>query len=89
MLLHSNTGPELFCHNKTKARQNCKRYTRLYTKNRVSQNESQTNNLGAWALENRLCGTWDLPRSGVKPVSNALAGGFFTAEPPRKPSMLF
>ena len=41
---------------------------------------------GSWALEHRLssCGTraqllcdiWDLPRSGIKPVSPALAGRF-------------
>ena len=28
---------------------------------------------------------WDLPRSGIKPVSPALAGTFFTTEPPGKP----
>ena len=28
---------------------------------------------------------WDLPRSGIEPVSPALAGGFFTAEPPGTP----
>ena len=28
---------------------------------------------------------WDLPRSGVEPVSPALAGRFFTIEPPGKP----
>ena len=28
---------------------------------------------------------WDLPRLGIKPVSPALAGGFFTTEPPGKP----
>ena len=28
----------------------------------------------------------DLPRSGIKPESSALAGGFFTAEPPREAS---
>ena len=27
-----------------------------------------------------------LPDPGIKPMSPALAGGFFTAEPPRKPS---
>ena len=31
---------------------------------------------------------WNLPESGIKPVSPALAGGFFTAEPPRKPSAM-
>ena len=42
----------------------------------------------------RSCGTqaqlprgmWDLPGSGIEPVSPALAGGFFTTEPPRKPN---
>jgi len=28
---------------------------------------------------------WNLPRSGIKPVSSALAGGFFTIELPGKP----
>ena len=52
---------------------------------------------GSRATEHRLnncgpraylpCGTWDLPRSGIKPVSPALAGGFFTTEPPRKPEV--
>ena len=27
---------------------------------------------------------WDLPRSGIEPLSPVLAGGFFTTEPPRK-----
>jgi len=29
-----------------------------------------------------LRGTWDLPRSRIKPMSPALAGGFFTTGPP-------
>ena len=47
-----------------------------------------------WALGHRLnsCSTliqwlwgmWDLPGSGIKPISPALAGGFFTSEPPGK-----
>ena len=50
-----------------------------------------------WALEHRLnsCDSWaqlfhsmwDLPRPGIKPMSPALAGGFFTTEPPGKPQM--
>jgi len=28
---------------------------------------------------------WDLPGSGIEPVSPALAGGFSTTEPPGKP----
>ena len=41
-------------------------------------------------LQHRLdgCGTWDLPRSGVEPVSPASAGRFFTTEPPEKPLIL-
>ena len=45
--------------------------------------EHSFNSCGEWAL--LLCGTWDLPRLGIKPVSPALAGGFFTTEPPGKP----
>ena len=32
-----------------------------------------------------LHSTWNLSGSGVNPMSPALAGGFFTAEPPGKP----
>ena len=32
-----------------------------------------------------LCGTWDLPRPGLEPVSPALAGRFSTTAPPGKP----
>ena len=35
-----------------------------------------------------LRGTWHLPRPGIKPVSLALAGRFFTTEPPGKPCHL-
>ena len=54
---------------------------------------------GPWALEHRLnsCGTqslllqgmWDLPGSGIEPVFPALAGRFFSTEPPGKPLLLF
>ena len=50
---------------------------------------------GSRSLERRLssCGAqsqllrsmWDLPGSGLEPVSPALAGGFLTTEPPGKP----
>ena len=33
-----------------------------------------------------LRGMWDLPRSGLEPVSPALAGRFPTTAPPGKPS---
>ena len=39
---------------------------------------------GAWA--SLLCSMWYLPRSGIEPVSPALAGGFFlTTAPLGKP----
>ena len=31
---------------------------------------------------------WDLPRSRIEPLSPALAGGFFTTEPPGKPGFV-
>ena len=31
------------------------------------------------------CGIWDPPGPGIEPVSPALAGRFFTTEPPGKP----
>ena len=34
---------------------------------------------GAWVQ--LLRGMWDLPRSGIEPVSPAMAGRFFTTEP--------
>ena len=45
---------------------------------------------GPPALEHRplLCGTWNLPRSGIEPVSLASVGRLFTTEPPgKKPVM--
>ena len=33
------------------------------------------------------CAMWDLPRSGIEPVSPVWAGGFFTTELPEKPSL--
>ena len=45
--------------------------------------EHRLNSCGAGAQ--LLSGMWDLPQPGVKPVSPALAGRFFTTEPPGKP----
>ena len=52
---------------------------------------------GSWVLEHRLrscgswaylpCGTWNLPRSGIKPDSPTLAGEFLTARPPGQPQL--
>ena len=49
---------------------------------------------GLWALQHRLSGfsaqakllrsLWDPPGPGIKPLSPALVGGFFTIEPPRE-----
>ena len=49
---------------------------------------------GLWALAHRLSSwstraqllrsLWNPPRPGIKPLSPALAGGFFTTEPPRE-----
>ena len=57
---------------------------------------AQPGSPGSWAPEDRLDrgDSWsqllysmlDLPGSGVELVSPALAGGFFTTEPPGKPS---
>ena len=56
----------------------------------VAEHRLQTRRLsscGARAL--LLCGMWDLPRPGLKPVSPALAGRFSTTAPPGKPSTFF
>ena len=41
---------------------------------------------GACGLQSQLPrGVWDLPGSGIEPVSLVMAGGFLTTRPPRKP----
>ena len=46
--------------------------------------------LGSWGTQVQLSrGMWDLPGSGMEPVSPAMADGFFTIEPPRKPLKMF
>ena len=35
-----------------------------------------------------LCGMWDISGSDIEPILPALAGGFFTTEPPGKPWVL-
>ena len=40
----------------------------------------------SWAF--LLCGVWNLPGPGIKPVSPTLADGFCTTEPPGKPKFL-
>jgi hypothetical protein len=53
------------------------------------------NSCSFWALDTgsiivvhglSCSGMWDLSGSGIETVSPALAGGFFTTEPPGKPS---
>ena len=41
------------------------------------------------AQANLLPGMWDLPRLGNQTHTTALAGGFFTPEPPGKPTILY
>ena len=45
--------------------------------------EHRLNSCGTWAY--LLFGMWDLPGSGIEPMSPALVGKFFTTEPPGKP----
>ena len=42
-----------------------------------------------WLTGPLLCGTWDLPRPGLEPVSPALAGRFSTTAPPGKPHIIY
>ena len=46
-------------------------------------------NTVAFVAEHGLCHMWNPPRQGIKPVSPALAGGFFTTELPGKPRVCF
>ena len=45
--------------------------------------ELRLSSCGAWTQ--LLCDMWDFPGSWIQSVSHALAGGFFTTEPPGKP----
>ena len=42
-----------------------------------------------WCMDLVACDMWDFPSPGIKSVSPALVGGFFTTEPPGKPCILF
>ena len=44
--------------------------------------EHRLSSCGAWVL--LLRGMWNLPGSGLEPVSSVLAGGFLTTVPPGK-----
>ena len=48
--------------------------------------EHRLSTCGTWA--SLLHSMWDLPGPGVRLESPALAGGFFTTEPPGKPFVL-
>ena len=52
---------------------------------RLSGSTAQAQQL--WHMGLGALRMWDLPGPGVEPVSSALAGGFFTTEPPGKPSI--
>ena len=45
--------------------------------------EHRLSSCGTWAKMSR--GMWDIPILGIKPVSPASVGGFFTIEPPGMP----
>ena len=48
--------------------------------------QSQLLGSGAQAEQLRHTGlVWDLPRSGIEPMSSAFSGGFFATEPSGKP----
>lgn len=49
--------------------------------------EHRLNSCGAWVQ--LLRDMWDLPRTGIEPMSPALVGRFLTTEPPEKPCALF
>ena len=50
---------------------------------RLADSRHRFSSGGTWA--ELLRSMWDLPRSGTELISSALAGGFFTTEPPGKP----
>ena len=45
--------------------------------------EHGLNRYGSWAV---LCSMWDLPRSGIEPVSPESTDRFITTAPPGKPN---
>ena len=47
---------------------------------------SRIQSTGSAVVAHRLHSMWDLPLAGITPASPALASGFFTTEPPGKPS---
>ena len=52
----------------------------------VAEHRLQTRRLSSCGSRAQLlCGTWDLPRPGLEPVSPALAGRLSTTAPPGKP----
>ena len=55
----------------------------------VAGHRLQTRRLSSCGSRAQLLrGMWDLPRPGLEPVSNALAGRFSTTAPPGKPRIL-
>ena len=52
----------------------------------VAEHKLQTHRLSSCGSRDQLLrGMWDLPRSGLEPVSPALADRFSTTAPPGKP----
>ena len=77
----------------------CAATSLLLSQQSADSSSGSFSSCGFGAPEHRLssCGTqvqlpcsmWDLSRPGIKPLSSALAGRFFTTEPPGKPSFAF
>ena len=56
----------------------------------IAEHRLQTRRLSSCGSRAQpLCGMWDLPRPGLKPMCPALAGRFSTTAPPGKPSYYF
>ena len=56
----------------------------------VAEHRLQTRKLSNCGSQAQLLHSmWDLPRSGLEPMSPALAGGFLTTAPPGKPKEVF
>ena len=58
----------------------------IITASLVAEHRLQTRRLSSCGSRAQLlCGTWDLPGTGLEPVSPVLAGRFSTTAPPGKP----
>ena len=55
----------------------------------IAEHRLQAHELSSCGTRAQLpCGTWDLSRPGIEPMSSALAGGFFTTGPVGKSDVI-